>query len=88
MASGVEYFHPDKPSQMWINEIGVSPANQRRGIGRQLIAALVDAARLRGCVYVWLGTEHDNRPAQACFGAVPGAEQPKPFLLYEWDFEG
>lgn len=26
MASAVEYFHPDKQPQLWINEVGVSPA--------------------------------------------------------------
>jgi ribosomal protein S18 acetylase RimI-like enzyme len=44
MASGAEYFHPDKPPQLWINEVGVSPAYQRRGIGRRLMGALVEAA--------------------------------------------
>jgi hypothetical protein len=24
MASAVEYFHPDKPPQLWINEVGVA----------------------------------------------------------------
>ncbi|MGE0373252.1 MAG: GNAT family N-acetyltransferase [Gammaproteobacteria bacterium] len=47
MASGVEYFHPDMPPQMWINEVVVSPACQRRGIGRALTTALVEVASLR-----------------------------------------
>ena len=87
MASAVEYFHPDKPPQMWINEVGVSPAWQRHGIGRALIAALVEAARQRGCAYAWLGTDSDNTAAQACFRSVPDVEPPQPFLLYEWDLE-
>ena len=32
MASGVRYVHPDKPSELWINEVGVSPDYQRRGL--------------------------------------------------------
>lgn len=87
MVSGVEYFHPDKPPQMWINEVGVAAAHRRRGLGRRLVAALVDAARRRGCVYAWLGTEQDNVIAQACFRSVPGVETAQPFLLYEWDLE-
>lgn len=87
MASAVEYFHPDKPPQMWINEVGVSPAWQRRGIGRALTAALVEAARQRGCAYAWLGTDRDNTAAQACFRSVPDVEPPQPFLLYEWELE-
>ena len=87
MASGVEYFHPDKPPQMWINEVGVASTHRRRGIGRVLTSSLVQAAKTRGCVYAWLGTDHDNAAGQACFGSVPGVGTPQSFLLYEWDFE-
>ena len=87
MASGVGYFHPDKPPQMWINEAGVALTRRRRGIGKALTSALVHEARIRGCVYAWLGTAADNAAGQACFGSVPGVESPQPFLLYEWDLE-
>lgn len=87
MASAVEYFHPDKPPQMWINEVGVSPVYRRRGFGRALTAAVVEEARQRGCSYLWLGTMQDNAVAQACFQSVPEATPPQPFLLYEWDLE-
>lgn len=87
MASGVEYFHPDKPPQMWINEVGVALTHRRQGIGKALTLALVREATARGCVYVWLGTAQDNVAGQACFGSVPGVEVPQPFLLYEWDLE-
>ena len=84
MASAFEYIHPDKPPQLFINEVGVAPSHQRRGIGRRLIEALVHAAKARGCSNAWLGTATDNTAAQACFAAVPGATKPQPFLLYEW----
>lgn len=87
MATGFEYFHPDKPPQLFINEVGVSPDWQRRRIGRQLTQALVAEAVRRGCQYAWLGTETGNVAAQACFASVDLAEGPKTFLLYEWDFE-
>jgi len=87
MASAFEYFHPDKPPQMFVNEVGVSPAYQRRGIGRKLVEALLHAARTRGCVFAWLGTATDNIPGQACFASVPGVAKPQPFLLYEWNLE-
>ena len=88
MASAVEYFHPDKQPQLWINEVGVGSAYRKRGIGRKLVQALIDNGEDRGCTYAWLGTDEDNTRAQACFGSVVGAEQPQPFLLYEWDLEG
>lgn len=85
MASGVEYFHPDKPPQMWINEVGVSPAYRRQGIGRRLTTALVDIAENRGCDYAWLGTTHDTEGAERCFGSVPGVEPAQHFILFEWN---
>lgn len=85
MASGFEYFHPDKPPQLFVNEVGVTPGLQRRGIGRRLVDRLLDVGRRRGCVYAWLGTAADNQAGRACFGSIPSAEGPEPFLLYEWD---
>lgn len=87
MVSAVEYFHPDKRPQLWINEVGVASTHRRQGIGRRLVDAVVRVARERGCAYVWLGTAAENLPAQACFGSVPDVEDPQPFLLYEWDLK-
>lgn len=85
MASAVEYFHPDKQPQLWINEVGVTPTRRNEGIGRKLIQSLINIGKERGCAYVWLGTERNNLPAQRCFASVPNGECPSEFLLYEWD---
>jgi aminoglycoside 6'-N-acetyltransferase I len=85
MATGVEYFHPDKPPQLWINEVGVAEPFRCRGIGRALMAALIAVAEARGCICAWLGTEADNVAARACYAAVPRGTPPEPFLLYEWE---
>jgi len=87
MASAVEYFHPDKPPQLWINEVGVASTHRKRGIGRSLVEKLKGIAKKRGCVYAWLGTDNENIAAQRCFGSVPNGEAPQKFLLYEWDLE-
>ena len=83
MASAVDYVHPDKAPQLWVNEVGVSPAYQRRGIGRRLVEALVAHARTLGCTYAWVGTEEDNAPARRLYESVGGAAEP--FVLYGWD---
>ena len=87
MVSATECLHPDKPRQLFINEIGVAPTHRRQGIGRELVESLLDAARARGCDYAWLGTDVDNVAGQACFGSVAGGEEPQPFLLYEWKLD-
>ena len=85
MASGFEYFHPDKPPQLFINEVGVAASHRCQGIGRRLVAALVEFARDRGHPFAWLGTASDNIAGQRCFGSHPDVEEPQPFLLYEWN---
>src|SRR5512138_1614995 len=57
-ASAVHYVHPDKPQpELWINELGVSPTHQNRGIGKSLLRALFELARELGCVEAWVLTE-------------------------------
>jgi aminoglycoside 6'-N-acetyltransferase I len=87
MGSGVEYFHPDKAPQLWINEIGTASSHRSKGIGRALTTALVEMAEARGCIYAWLGTDKTNLAGQACFSKVPDVEPPQDILLYEWDLE-
>jgi GNAT superfamily N-acetyltransferase len=37
MASALHYIHPDKPPELWVNEVGVAPTHQRQGsAGRRL----------------------------------------------------
>jgi hypothetical protein len=33
MGSGVHYVHPDKPPELWVNEVGVAPPYQNRAVG-------------------------------------------------------
>src|SRR3954469_5745113 len=53
MASGVHYIHPDKPPELWVNEVGVAPPYQAQGIGRRLLQALFDRGRELGCRQAW-----------------------------------
>ena len=82
MASGVDYVHPDKAPQLFVNEVGVAPSHQRRGIGRRLVDAMIARGRARGCTYAWVGTEEDNLAARALYERAGGAAEP--FVLYGW----
>jgi ribosomal protein S18 acetylase RimI-like enzyme len=73
-ASGVHYVHPDKPPELWINEVGVSPAHQRRGIARAVLAALMSAGRELGCGQAWVLTDHENAAARALYRSAGGTE--------------
>lgn len=80
MVSAVDYVHPDKAPQLWINELGVGRNYRRRGIARRLLASMLAHGRDIGCTEAWLGIEHDNLPARRLYerqGCVP-----EPFVLY------
>jgi ribosomal protein S18 acetylase RimI-like enzyme len=87
-ASGVHYVHPDKPAQLFVNEVGVAPPFQRRGIGRRLLAALLERGAAIGCSEAWVGTEVDNRAARALYAAGGGVEDDKPFVLATFPLRG
>jgi len=72
-ASAVHYVHPDKPRpEMWINEVGVAPTHQRRGIARDLLTALFGAGRELGCTEAWVLTERSNGAAMALYASASG----------------
>lgn len=81
MASGVHYVHPDKPPELWVNEVGVAPPYQNRGVGRQLLRTLFDRGREVGCAKGWVGTEVGNVAARRLYRAVGGVEDAEPFVL-------
>lgn len=74
MASGVHYVHPDKPPELWINEVGVTPAHRRQGIARRLLQALFERAQALGCAQAWVATEVTNGPARRLYAAAGGEE--------------
>lgn len=73
-ASAVRYVHPDKPSELWVNEVGVSPRHQRRGVGKAVMSRLLSHARAEGCREAWVLTDEDNTAARALYGAAGGTE--------------
>ncbi len=73
-ASGVHYVHPDKPAELWVNEVAVAPSHQRRGLGRAAMAALLAHGRTLGCVTAWVLTDRDNLAARALYTGAGGVE--------------
>jgi aminoglycoside 6'-N-acetyltransferase I len=82
MASAVHYVHPDKPPELWINEVGVAPPYQRRGIGRQLLEALFAHGRMLGCGEAWVLTEPGNSAARRLYAALGGQEEETVYITF------
>jgi ribosomal protein S18 acetylase RimI-like enzyme len=74
--------HPDKATELYVDEIGVSPAWQRRGIGRRLMERMLEIGREQGCGEVWVGTEQDNGPAHMLYARYADADS---VVIYQWD---
>ena len=83
--SGVETTHPDKGTEMFLYELAVDPAAQRRGHGRELVSALAALAIERGCYGMWVLTDHDNSAALATYAAAGGAA-PTTHAMITWSF--
>jgi ribosomal protein S18 acetylase RimI-like enzyme len=89
MATGFTHFHPDKPEEFFVNELGVDDAYRRQGIGQKLLEALLAEARAMGCPDAWLGTEHDNAPALALYRKIMrGADTEESMSIFTYDLKG
>lgn len=74
MATAVDYVHPDKPLELWINEVGTASTHRGQGIGKKLMATLLAHGRSLGCTVAWVLTETDNTAARALYAAAGGKE--------------
>src|SRR5690349_5296148 len=69
-ASGVHYFHPDKPvPELFVNEVSVASSHQGRGLGKAVVAALLQRGRELGCEQAWVLTDRDNTAAMRLYAA-------------------
>lgn len=83
MASAIDYIHPDKPLQLWINEVGVASEYQGKGIGKQLISSLLELARDLGCYEAWVATEPDNKHARKLYESTGGQGEQATIYIYD-----
>lgn len=77
----VLHRHPDRrPIELYIDELGVAPSFQRRGIAARLLEAAFALGRELGCAEAWVGTEPDNLPARMLYQrkSLPA----EPFVMY------
>lgn len=81
--AAVIHRHPDKPIELYIDEVGVSPAFQRQGIAGRMLAAMFALGRGSGCEEAWVGTEPGNIAARALYESLPERGEPaERFVMY------
>jgi ribosomal protein S18 acetylase RimI-like enzyme len=82
-ASAIHYIHPDKPAELWINEVGVSGEYQKQGIAKAIMKEMFQVGKTLGCKVAWVLTESDNIPANNLYKSVGGKKFET--VLYEFD---
>jgi aminoglycoside 6'-N-acetyltransferase I len=86
-ASGGDYIHPDKPRELWINEVGTASTHRGQGIGKKVVTALVEHGRSLGCKVAWVLTDSDNTAARALYKSAGGKELSTDTVHVEWELE-
>ena len=84
-ASAVHYIHPDKPPELWINEVGVAPSHQGQGIGKAIMKEMLQLGRRLGCKNAWVLTDRGNEPANRLYQFTGGQIAPGDTVMYEFD---
>lgn len=65
--AAVLHFHPDKPTELYVDEVGTASTHLRRGIATAMLQAMFAWGRELGCTEAWLGTELDNVEANGLY---------------------
>lgn len=84
-ASAVHYIHPDKPPELWINEVGVALSHQNKGVGKAIMNEILRLGEQLGCVNAWVLTDKNNLPANRLYKSVGGNIAEEDTVMYEFD---
>ena len=81
--AGVIHSHPDKPTELYVDEVGTASTHRRQGIARAMLDELFAWGRELGCEEAWLGTELDNDAANALYrGYRPVEDEAIQYYLF------
>lgn len=81
--AAVIHRHPDKVTELYIDEVGVAEGWRRQGIARRMLEQMTELGRSLGCGEAWVGTEPDNEPAKALYRRFAG--EPETFVMFAYD---
>ena len=83
--AAVVHRHPDKVTELYIDEVGVSPAFQRKGIARAMVETMLAIGKDLGCGEAWVGTEPDNLPARGLYESLDlRRDETETFVMYAY----
>jgi len=82
-ARGMVHRHPDLPTELYIDNLGVTPDRRRERLAMRMLDELVTWGLELGCEEAWVATEPDNAAAGALY-ARRGAEA-KSVVMFAYD---
>lgn len=81
--AAVVHRHPDKPTELYVDEVGTASTHRRQGIARMMLEEMFAWGRELGCEEAWLGTELDNDAANALYrGFRPVEDEAIQYYLF------
>jgi aminoglycoside 3-N-acetyltransferase I len=83
--SGVEVTHPDKGTEMFLYELGVSESARGQGVATGLVRALEIVAKDAGCYGMWVACESDNLGALATYRRADATDEAN-VTMFSWEF--
>ena len=86
-ASAVHYIHPDKPPELWINEVGVAPVHQNKGVGKAIMSEMLRLGKQLGCVNAWVLTDRSNDAANRLYKSTGGQVADGDTVMYEFELD-
>jgi len=84
-ASAVNYIHPDKSPELWINEVAVTSSHQRQGLAKAILNEMLQLGKGLGCKNVWVLTKQSNEPANRLYQSAGGQIGSEKTVMYEFD---
>lgn len=66
----IVHLHPDKATELYIDDLGVSPKFHRQGIATSMLKTLFALGKRKGCEEIWVATEPDNIEAKGFYNSL------------------
>ena len=81
----IVHMSPDQADELYIDNMGVTPARQREGIAGRMLDELLAWGRDQGCGHAWVATELDNVDARGLYESRGGKGAEMVFYEYGED---
>lgn len=81
--AAVIHRHPDKVTELYVDEVGIAPTHLRQGIATRMVEAMLTWGRELGCREAWLGTELENLEANGLYRKLGGRHDQIAYYEFE-----